>query len=52
MHRRPSVEHDELKMIIHQEVQQSDHREEGEVMVETMAEYLFEQGQKTRTIIR
>ncbi len=46
MHRRPSVEHDELKMIIHQEVQQSDHREEGEVMAETMAEYLFEQGQK------
>lgn len=46
LHRRPSVEHDELKTLVHQEVQQSTHREEGEVMAQTMADYLFEQGQK------
>lgn len=46
LHRRPSGEHDELKALVHQEVQQSVHREEGEVMVQTMADYLFEQGQK------
>ena len=44
-HRRPYDEHDELKTLVHQEVQQSEHREEGEVMAQTMAEYLFEQGQ-------
>lgn len=46
LHRRPSGEHDELKALVHQEVQQSVHREEGEVMAQTMADYLFEQGQK------
>lgn len=45
-HRRPSDEHDELKTLVHQEVLQSDHREEGAVMAQTMAEYLFEQGEK------
>ena len=46
LHRRPSEEHDELKTLVHQEVQQSEHREEGKTMAQTMADYLFEQGQK------
>lgn len=45
-HRRPYEEHDELKTLVHQEVLQSEHREEGEVMAQTMADYLFEQGEK------
>ncbi len=50
-HRRPSVEHDELKTLVHQEVQQSAFREEGAVMAQTMADYLFEQGQKQGLIL-
>ena len=50
-HRRPSTEHDELKTMVHQEVQQSAHREEGTVMAQTMADYLFEQGQKQGLIL-
>ncbi len=50
-HRRPSAEHDELKTLVHQEVQQSAYREEGAIMAQTMAEYLFEQGQKQGLII-
>ena len=51
LHRRPTAEHDELKTLVHQEVQQSNHREEGEVMAQTMADYLFEQGQKQGQIL-
>ncbi len=50
-HRRPTAEHDELKTLVHQEVQQSTHREEGEAMAQTMADYLFEQGQKQGQIL-
>ncbi len=50
-HRRPNVEHDELKTMVHHEVQQSIHKEEGAVMAQTMAEYLFEQGQKQGLIL-
>ena len=50
-HRRPSAEHDELKTLVHQEVQHSNFREEGVVMAQTMAEYLFEQGQKQGLIL-
>ncbi len=46
MHRRPTKEHDELKMLVHQQVEQSSYKEEGEVMAQTMAEHLFEQGEK------
>lgn len=45
LHRRPDAEHDELKMLVHQQIQESSHKEEGEVMARSMAEYLFEQGQ-------
>lgn len=51
LHRRPTDEHDELKTLVHQEVQQSTHREEAEAMAQTMAEYLFEQGQKQGQIL-
>ena len=46
LHRRPSEEHDELKMIVHQQIQETSRREEGEVMAQTMAEYLIEQGEE------
>ena len=46
LHRRPSEEHEELKTIVHQQIQEASRREEGETMAQTMAEYLMEQGQK------
>ena len=46
LHRRPSEEHEELKTLVHQQIQEASRREEGEVMAQTMAEYLMEQGQK------
>ena len=46
LHRRPREEHDELKTIVHQQIQEPSRREEGETMAQTMAEYLIEQGQK------
>lgn len=51
MRRRPTAEHDELKTLVHQEIQQSIHREEAEAMAQTMADYLFEQGQKHGQIL-
>lgn len=46
LHRRPNEEHEELKTLVHQQIQEASRREEGEVMAQTMAEYLMEQGQK------
>lgn len=46
LHRRPNVEHDELKMLVHQQIQESSHKEEGEVMAQSMAEYLYKQGKE------
>ena len=44
LHRRPSEEHEALKTIVHQQIQEPSRREEGETMAQTMAEYLIEQG--------
>lgn len=46
LHRRPTEEHDELKMLVHQQIQETARREEGEAMAQTMAEYLMEQGER------
>ena len=46
LHRRPSEEHEELKTIVHQQIQEPSRREEGETMAQTMAEYLIEEGEK------
>ncbi len=46
LHRRPTEEHDELKTLVHQHIQESSRREEGETMAQTMAEYLMEQGER------
>ncbi len=46
LHRRPTEEHDELKTLVHQNIQETSLREEGETMAQTMAEYLMEQGEK------
>ncbi|MDE0013131.1 MAG: Rpn family recombination-promoting nuclease/putative transposase [Candidatus Poribacteria bacterium] len=45
-HRRPVIEHEELKTLIHQHIQDTVYQEEIETMEQTMAEYLFEQGEK------
>lgn len=45
-HRRPPEEHDDLKAIVYQQIEESLRKEEGEKMAETMAEYLIEQGEK------
>ena len=45
LHRRPTEEHDELKTLVHQHIQDTSRREEGETMAQTMAEYLMEQGE-------
>ena len=45
LHRRPSVEHDELKTLVHQHIQETSRREEGEAMAQTMAQYLIQQGE-------
>ena len=41
-HRRPAEEHDELNTLVHQQIQETSRREEGE----TMAQYLIEQGER------
>ena len=46
LHRRPTEEHDELKTLVHQQIQETSRREEGEAMAQTMAEYLMEQGER------
>ena len=46
LHRRPTEEHDELKTLVHQQIQETSLRQEGEAMAQTMAEYLMEQGEK------
>ena len=46
LHRRPSEEHEALKTLVHQQIQEPSRRGEGETMAQTMAEYLMEQGQK------
>lgn len=46
LHRRPVEEHDELKSLVHQQSQNTTHKEEGEAMAQTMAEFLIEQGEK------
>ena len=46
LHRRPSEEHDELKTLVHDQMKETSHREEGAAMAQTMAEYLIEQGEK------
>ena len=46
LHRRPSEEHEELKTLVHQQIQETSRREEGETMAQTMAEYLIEQGEE------
>ena len=46
LHRRPSEEYDALKTLVHQQIQETSRREEGETMAQTMAEYLTEQGEK------
>ena len=46
LHRRPTEEHDELKTLVHQQIQETSRKEEGETMAQTMAQYLMEQGEK------
>lgn len=46
LHRRPVEEHDELKSLVHQQSQNTTHKEEGVTMAQTMAEFLIEQGEK------
>ncbi len=44
LHRRPAEEHEELRALVDQHIQQPSDREELETMVQTMAEHLIEQG--------
>ena len=44
LHRRPVEEHEELRTLFEQHIQQISDREEVEVMAQTMAEHLIEQG--------
>ena len=46
LHRRPPDEHEELQTLVHQHIQETSRKEEGETMAQTMAEYLIEQGEK------
>lgn len=46
LHRRPTDEHDELQTLVHQHIQETSRKEEGETMAQTMAEYLMEQGER------
>ena len=46
LHRRPTEEHEELQTLVHQHIQETSRKEEGEAMAQTMAEYLIEQGEK------
>ncbi len=45
-HRRPSEEHEPLKTLVHQSTQETDRRQEGTEMAQTMAQYLVQQGEK------
>ena len=44
LHRRPTEEHEELRTLVDQHIEQPSDREEVEVMAQTMAEHLIEQG--------
>ncbi len=44
LHRRPAEEHEELRTLVDQHIQQPSDREELETMAQTMAEHLIEQG--------
>ena len=44
LHRRPAEEHEELRTLFDQYIQQSSDREEVTVMAQTMAEHLIERG--------
>ena len=44
LHRRPAEEHEELRTLVNQHIQQPLDREELETMAQTMAEHLVEQG--------
>ena len=46
LHRRPPEEHEELKTLVHQQMKEPSHKEEGEAMAQTMAEYLIQQGKE------
>ena len=46
LHRRAPTEHEELKTLVHQQMTEPSHKEEGEEMAQTMAEYLLEQGEE------
>ena len=46
LHRRPTEEHEELQTLVHQHIQETSRKEEGEAMAQTMAEYLIEQGER------
>ena len=46
LHRRPPEEHEELKTLVHEQMKDISHKEEGEAMAQTMAEYLIQQGKE------
>ncbi len=46
LHRRPPEEHDELRTLVYQHIQDTPRKEEIGKMAQTMAEYLIEQGEK------
>ncbi|MDE0301538.1 MAG: Rpn family recombination-promoting nuclease/putative transposase [Candidatus Poribacteria bacterium] len=46
LHRRPAEEHEELRTLGNQHIQEPSDREELETMAQTMAEHLVEQGEK------
>ena len=45
LHRRPTAEHSELRTLVAQHIEQPSDREEVEVMAQTMADHLVEQGE-------
>ncbi len=45
LHRRPVEEHEELRTLVDQHIEQPSDREEVEVMAQTMAEHLIERGE-------
>ena len=44
LHRRPAEEHEELRTLFNQHIQQASDREEAGIMAQTMAEHLIERG--------
>ncbi len=46
LHRRPQDEHDELRAVVNQNIQHSSDREEVVNVGQSMAEHIFEQGEK------